>query len=198
MRETMSLHEIVLPETEPETEWILGRAVRKVSPRRRDAVLQRAIASALSAWAGPRAQVESEWRFRIAPPGQIRRPLVPDVALVWNARLRGLDEDDVEVPPFAPDVAVEIRSPARPRAHLEHKIGVYLAGGATLVIVVDPSARSAHLRDHQRTCVLSGDDVLAHPCLPGFAMPLPHIFAAAAVPRRRFRTGSRGRMKGRA
>ncbi len=40
MRELMSIHEIVLPETKPETEWILGRAVRKVSPFRTHALLQ--------------------------------------------------------------------------------------------------------------------------------------------------------------
>jgi hypothetical protein len=28
-------HEIVLPETQPETEWLCGRAVQKVSPRRK-------------------------------------------------------------------------------------------------------------------------------------------------------------------
>jgi hypothetical protein len=32
LRETMSLHEIVLPETKPETEWVRGRALQKVSP----------------------------------------------------------------------------------------------------------------------------------------------------------------------
>jgi hypothetical protein len=40
MREPMSIHEIVLPETKPETAWILGRAVRKVSPFRTHALLQ--------------------------------------------------------------------------------------------------------------------------------------------------------------
>jgi uncharacterized repeat protein (TIGR03803 family) len=30
----MPLHEIVLPETKPETEWVCGRALQKVSPQR--------------------------------------------------------------------------------------------------------------------------------------------------------------------
>jgi hypothetical protein len=29
----MGIHEIVLPETKPETEWVLGRALQKVSPK---------------------------------------------------------------------------------------------------------------------------------------------------------------------
>ncbi len=36
----MSLHEIVLPETKPETEWVRGRALQKVSPRYRHARCQ--------------------------------------------------------------------------------------------------------------------------------------------------------------
>jgi hypothetical protein len=76
----MSLHEIVLPETEPETEWILGRAVQKVSPFRTHARLQLTLGAALLAWAEGRGEVGSEWRFRVAPPGEVRRPLVPDVA----------------------------------------------------------------------------------------------------------------------
>ncbi len=179
----MSLHEIVLPETEPESEWILGRAVRKVSPRRRHAVLQWRLCAALAAWAGERAQVGSEWRFRIAPPGEIRRPLVPDVSLVWNERLRGLDDEDVELPPFAPDVAVEIRSPGDRVRHLEHKVGVYLAGGAQLVIVVDPSRRSASLHDARGTHVVHEGDDLRHDALPGLSLSLAELFAHAERPR---------------
>ncbi|MFY9630380.1 MAG: Uma2 family endonuclease, partial [Candidatus Cybelea sp.] len=71
-------------------------------------------------------EVGPEWRFRIAPPGEVRRPLVPDVAYVSNERLRPLNDEEVETPPLAPDVAVEILSPGDRRADLEDKIGVYL------------------------------------------------------------------------
>ena len=87
MRERMSIHEIVLAETKPETEWILGRPVRKVSPVRTHGILQRTIATAVAAWAADRGDVGTEWRFRPAPAGEIRRPLVPDVAYVSDARL---------------------------------------------------------------------------------------------------------------
>ncbi len=178
MREAMSLHEIVLPETKPETEWILGRAVRKVSPCRRHARLQTVLAAALSRWAAPYGEVGIEWRFRIAPRGEMRRPLVPDIAFVSDARMRALDDDEAELPPFAPDVAVEIRSPDDRRRHVEHKVAVYLAGGASLVIVVDPSERSVQLHDARGVHVLDEDDPLEHPALPGFTMPLRDLFAA--------------------
>ncbi len=82
MREPMSIHEIVLPITKPETEWILGRAVRKVSPRRTHALLQGEFSEHLAQWAKGRGDVGTQWRFRIAPPGEVRRPVVPDVAYV--------------------------------------------------------------------------------------------------------------------
>src|ERR1700676_1747248 len=124
MREPMSIHEIVLPDTEPETEWILGRAVRKVSPFRTHARLQAAFTAALLNWSGGRGEIGTEWRFRVAPPGEIRRPLGPDVAYVRCERLAGLEGHELEAPGFSPDVAVEIRSPADRTRRIKHKIGV--------------------------------------------------------------------------
>ncbi len=177
MREPMSIHEIVLPDTKPETEWILGRAVRKVSPFRTHGMLQGAMYAALAHWGAGRGDVATEWRFRPAPAGEIRRPLVPDVAYVSDARLAGLDGRDLEAPPFSPDVAVEIRSPDDRARNLEHKVAVYLATGSSLVIVVDPRDRSVRLHDARGVRVLHGDDVIVHPALPGFSIPLPTLFA---------------------
>jgi Uma2 family endonuclease len=177
MPEPMSLQEIVLPITKPETEWILGRAVRKVSPFRTHALLQTTMCIALAQWAKGRGEVGTEWRFRIAPPGEVRRPLVPDISYVADARLDGLEGLELELPPFAPDVAVEILAPSSRRLHLEHKIGVYLAGGSALVIVVDPPQRTVHLHDAGGVRTLRDDDVLAHDALPGFFLPLRDLFA---------------------
>jgi Uma2 family endonuclease len=177
MRERMSIHEIVLAQTKPETEWILGRPVRKVSPFRTHALLQATLSTAFAAWAAERGDVGTEWRFRPAPTGEIRRPLVPDVSYVSDARLAGLDGHDLEAPPFSPDVAVEIRSPEDRARNLEHKIAVYLATGSMLVIVVDPRDRSVRLHDARGIHVLHGDDVIEHPAIPGFSFTLPALFA---------------------
>jgi Uma2 family endonuclease len=178
----MSLHEIVLPETEPQTEWILGRAVQKVSPFRTHARLQLTLGAALLAWADGRGEVGSDWRFRVAPPGEVRRPLVPDLAYVSNARLTGLSGSDLELPPFAPAVAIEVLSPDDVAQHVAHKISVYLASGSELVIVVEPHDRSVRLHDRGGVRVLHGDDVLQHPALPGFALALPGLFRAIDPP----------------
>ena len=176
MRELMSLHEIVLPQTKPETEWILGRAVRKVSPFRTHALLQLLVGGALRSWAKGRGEVGSEWRFRPAPAGEIRRPLVPDIAYVSNARLDGLEGNDLETPPFSPDVAVEILSPDDRARDVEHKIAVYLDTGTALVIVIDPRERSVRLHDARGTRVLRGGDVITHAALPAFSLALPEMF----------------------
>jgi Uma2 family endonuclease len=179
----MSIHEIVLPETKPETEWILGRPVQKVSSFRTHALLRRVFGETLGRWAEGRGEVGTEWRFRIAPPDEIRRPLVPDVSYVSNERLRELEGFDLEAPPFAPNVAVEILSPGWNRRRLEHKIGVYLAGGSGLVIVVDPRARAAHLHDANGERVVRGDEAIEHGSLPGFSLGLPALFAVLERPR---------------
>ena len=183
MREPMSIHEIVLPDTKPETEWILGRAVQKVSPFRTHARLQMAFGAALLSWSEGRGEVGTEWRFRVAPPGEIRRPLAPDIAFVSSGRLAGLEGRELEAPAFSPDVAVEIRSPGDRARRIEHKIGVYLATGASLVIVVDPSDRTVRLHDGRGAHELCGDDVIRHPGLPGFSLPLTELFKAADPPR---------------
>jgi Uma2 family endonuclease len=179
----MSLHEIVTPFTKPETEWILGRAVRKVSPFRTHGRLQLALGAALAAWAYGRGEVATEWRFRIAPRGEIRRPLVPDISYVAYERLRDVDGYDLELPPFAPNVAVEILSPSSRRSHIDHKIDVCLAGGSELVIVVDPPPREARLYDAGGERVVRGDEAIEHAALPGFSLDLPARFAVLERPR---------------
>ncbi|HEY0614142.1 MAG TPA: Uma2 family endonuclease [Candidatus Elarobacter sp.] len=173
----MSIHEIVLPETKPETEWILGRAVQKASPYRSHARLQMTLASALERWEPGHGETGTEWRFRVAPPNEIRRPLVPDVAFISNERLRELDGYDLEVPPLAPDVAFEILSPGDRSRYVEHKIGVYLASGATLVAVIDPARRIVRMHDRSGVTTLREGDTLEHWALPGFALSLAELFA---------------------
>jgi len=172
----MPYHEIVLPETEPETEWVCGRPLQKVSPQRTHSWLQGALTVKLTHWATGRGKVGPEWRFRVAPPGEIRRPLVPDVAYVSNARLRALSDADLEVPPLAPDVAAEILSPDDRRADVEDKIRAYLKAGSSLVLVVDPEQRVVELHDPSRVVRLNEDGAIEHAALPGFFYSVRALF----------------------
>jgi Uma2 family endonuclease len=173
----MSIHEIVLPETKPETEWVRGRALQKVSPQRTHSRLQGALAMRLDRWAAGRGEVGPEWRFRVAPPGEVRRPLVADVAYASSERLRPLSDKEVEIPPLAPDVGVEILSRDDRRADLDDKIGVYFRAGSSLVIVVDPQQRAVELHDRAETARLDETGTIEHRVLPGFSYPVRELFA---------------------
>src|SRR5215467_11028342 len=147
------MREIVLPETKPALEWINGRVVQKVSPQRKHSLAQARFAAALLAWATERGcgDVGTEWEFRVAPPGEDRRPLVPDVAFLSFDRLPYDDEAAADIPRVAPNVAVEILSPGDRRADVDEKIRVYLAAGTEAIFLVNTERQRAHrLRSPRR------------------------------------------------
>jgi len=148
------LHEIVLPITKPETEWVRGRALQKMSPTYSHARLQGLLFTAFAAWAdaGEHGRVGVEWRFRIVPPGEAVRPLVPDVAfLAYDALAADAPDELVEVPLGAPTVAIEILSPDDRPAD-----------------VAEATGKRAYERG----------DVLTLDALPGLAVDLEALFAA--------------------
>lgn len=169
--------EIVLPETKPETEWVRGRPLQKVSPQRTHSMLQGELSTQLRRWAVGRGEAGPEWRFRVAPPGEMRRPLVPDIAYVSNERLRALSDEEIEIPPLAPDVAVEILSPGDRRVDLGDKIDVYLRAGTSLVIVIDPQRRAVELHDRDNVALLNESATIEHRALPKFSYPVSELFA---------------------
>ena len=176
----VSLHEIVLPETKPETEWVRGRALQKVSPTYDHAILQRLLSSALGDWAdaGGHGRVGPEWGFRVAPPGAVARPLVPDVGYLSYAVLpQDVDRDLLQVPLAAPTVAIEILSPDDRMPDVADKITTYLAAGTSAVVVVDPRTRTVAVHDEAGTRTLHTGDALTHPALPGFSLDLAAMFS---------------------
>jgi Uma2 family endonuclease len=178
----MSIHEIVLPETKPETEWVRGRALQKVSPTYDHGTLQMLLSFAFGGWArsGSHGRVASEWRFRVAPPGAVVRPLVPDVAfLAYDTLPADAARDDVQVPLGAPTVAVEILSPYDRRADVQDKIATYLAAGASAVVIVDPRRETMTVHDEEGARTLSAGDTLVHRSLPGFSLNVAELFAEA-------------------
>jgi Uma2 family endonuclease len=178
----MSIHEIVLPETKPETEWVRGRARQKVSPTYDHGALQAQLSMALWMWAeaGAHGRVASEWRFRVAPPGAVVRPLVPDVAyLSYKDVPADALREAVQVPLGAPTVAVEVLSPDDRAADVAHKITTYLSAGTAAVIVVDPHRETIAIHDREGTRIERAGDTLAHAALPGFALDVGALFARA-------------------
>ena len=177
--------EIVLPETKPETEWLRGRAVRKVSPQRDHGRLQAWWIRELGNWATERGEVSPEWRFRVAPPGEDIRPLVPDVAYLSYQRMGDATERELQAPLVPPNAAVEIRSPGDSRRDLEDKIATLLRAGTDVVIVVNSRTRTVIAWDAHVKRIFSGDETFEHAALPGFRFALPEMFRYLRIQRPR-------------
>ena len=170
--------EIKLPEAKPSFEWVNGRALQKVSPKRRHAVSQGRFFTALDQWAQrTKAGVTgTEWRFRLQPPGEDRRPLVPDVAFLSYERLPFERMQRIDEPTIAPDVAVEVRSPQDRQKDIDEKVRVYLACGASVIFLVDPLSRTVETRDARGRSRKQADDVIKHDALPGFRLNIKTLF----------------------
>ena len=122
--------------------------------------------------------VSTETGFLLArDPDTVR---APDVAFVSRAtieragRFRGYF-------PGAPDLAVEVLSPSERPADVHAKIGDYLAAGARLVWVIDPTRKQVRVHRSllqpsilDETEMLDGDEVL-----PGFRVQVARMFPEA-------------------
>lgn len=170
--------EIIVPQTEPATEWILGRAVRKVSAKRMHGFIQIWLGTRLQQWARGRGAVASEWQFRLAPPRELVRSFVPDIAYLSFERMGDATDEEIEAPLGAPSVAVEILSPEDKPQHVAHKVEVYLAAGTDAVLVVDPAAQTvvAYDADHART--FQRGKRFEHAALPEFGFDVAEMFDA--------------------
>ena len=80
----------------------------------------------------------------------------------------------------APDLVVEVLSESTARADLFHKRDAYRAAGVPEYWIVDPQQKTVTV--HRFTApdqplVLSGDEKLTTPLLPGFELPVSYIFS---------------------
>jgi Uma2 family endonuclease len=101
------------------------------------------------------------------------------VAYVANVRLAALDADAAEEPPFAPDIAVEIRSPGDRERNIQAKITLYLGAGAQFVLDVDPGSRRITAYESGDVQVFDAADTFAHRLAPGLVFDVDGLFAAA-------------------
>ena len=172
------MRDIILPEAKPALEWVNGRVLQKVTPRRRHALAQGRFVAALDAWAVARGCgiAGTEWEFRIEPPGEVRRPLVPDVAYLSYERVPFDRPDDADIPRVAPNAVVEILSPGDIQGDVEEKVRVYLACGTSVVFLVDTKAQTVTVRDGSPPVVLGRGQDVRHKSLVGFSMPARQLF----------------------
>jgi Uma2 family endonuclease len=179
----MPIDEIILPETKPETEWVRGRALQKVSPTYAHGRLQFSIIAAVQKWldTNRRGRVSLEWRFRVTHPGEITRPLVPDVGyLSYETIAANAPRELVAIPLAAPTVAFDVLSPDDKRKDVEHKTETYLRAGTSAVVIVDPSRTRITVHDAGGSRDLHTGDVFIHDAMPGFTLDVSDLFERAA------------------
>jgi Uma2 family endonuclease len=174
-----AVDEITLPEAKPALEWVRGRVLQKVSPRYRHARLQGLLWQALTNWAEGRGRVGTEWRFRVNPPGERIRPLVPDVAYLSYQRLDAEEDEAAQIPFGTPNAAVEILSPGDRKIDINDKIATYLRAGCDVVIVVDSGSETITSHDARAVLQFASGMSFAHPALEGFTLDVRALFEDA-------------------
>lgn len=95
--------------------------------------------------------------------------LAPDVSFLLNTNVRP-PEERRGFPPGAPDLAVEVLSPANSAAEMARKVDLYLRSGSKLVWLVDPENRSIVVYEggKQPRLLKEDDEIDAKPILPAF------------------------------
>lgn len=162
---------------EPELELLAGRALAKLSPSRTHGVIQLAVGNLLLARSRGRGCVATEWRFALNADGDPRTSLIPDVAFVSNERLALLGAEAREEPPFAPDIAVEVRSPDDRIADVEWKMNAYLAYGGVLALDVVPIDRIVRAYSHAGLAVFARGERFACAEVPWLTFQVAEVFA---------------------
>jgi len=168
----------MLDERKPYVELIDGVPVPKVSSKTRHSLLQLEFAVWLRTWAGERGIVGTEWRLWLVPTGERRSSLVPDVAYVAKERMAPLGRDAYEMPPFSPDVAVEIRSRGDRPGTIRRKVELYLAHGARLVLDIDPATRTIVAHDATSVRSFGDGDRFEHSAVAGLTFETGELFDA--------------------
>jgi Uma2 family endonuclease len=165
------------PFDEPEVEVLRGIEVPKVSPRRQHALLQGELWLLLRQWAGVQGDAGTEWRMRLSGASEnVETSLVPDVAYLASVDAAKLTDEELEEPPLAPTIAVEIRSPGDRSRNVTTKIRMYLAAGSRLVLDVDAARRAIVAHDATGERTYTDGMQFEHEGAPGLTFDITALF----------------------
>lgn len=162
----------------PYFELIDGIELQKTNGTYTHGRLQVECMTILHSWAAERGEVGIEWRFWLVPNGVRRTGLVPDIAYVSEGRMQTLEGDAIQMPPFAPDIVVEIRADEDRLRNLQRKIDLYFAHGSRLVLDVDPKTRIITAYDRSGTREFRTNQRFEHPEAPGLTFEVGALFAS--------------------
>lgn len=161
----------------PEIEYLDGVAYPKMSPKYDHGLVQGALIEVLRRVGRGYGTVIPELRCRIGSVDGTHTEFLPDVSFISVEQKAALSQADLQEPPFAPHVAVEVRSPSDRRGYRDGKIARYLATGSALVLDVDPTERAihAHTRNGMRT--YAEGERFAHDAVGWLSFDVAYIFA---------------------
>jgi Uma2 family endonuclease len=161
---------------QPAIERLDGRRYRKVSPRTSHARVQGLLVAIVERCGHDHGMAGTEWDFRIGAVDGTDSLLVPDAAFVSFERLDAVAPAEREELPIAPDIAIEVRSPANDAKFRANKIARFLACGSLLVLDVDPKARCivAHATSGVRS--YAAVDRFEHPAVPWLVFDVAEAF----------------------
>lgn len=118
----------------------------------------------------------AETGFRLTDdPDTVR---APDVAFVSRGRIEAVGEVEGYWP-GAPDLAVEVISPADSHVEVEEKVFDWLEAGTSMVLTINPRRRSVTVyRSLADITILTEKDVLdGGEVVPGFRLAVREVFA---------------------
>ena len=104
-----------------------------------------------------------------------RTTLRPDLAILFNEKLSGLDLDKLPVT-IPPDIVIEVISPSESAFRVERRISAYLRFGVQEVWIIYPQDRHIYLHTDSGVKRLVSGDTLESPLLPGWSVPVDQLF----------------------
>ena len=161
----------------PYIEFHAGRKLRKVSPSFGHGIVETTLSRIFFRCAGKRGAVLTECHFDMSIQLGAKTILVPHVAFVRKERLFGLSDDFLQIPAFAPDVAVEIRAPSDRPGEREWKIATYLEAESALVLDVALKERAIHAFTAAGSASFSRDETFAMEVAPWLRFDVAEAFA---------------------
>ena len=181
--------ELELPEPDDKLKMELDDGVLYIMPRprlRHQSAQNELIyyfRSHFRAFAEPPGEVYAD--FVVALPAELPRLFAPDLSIVLRGSEVVVNDRMIE---GAPDIVMEILSTDRNR-DLVRKRQVYATAGIPEYWIFDwlnDTALQLELRNGQyvERAVLTGDDTLTTPLLPGLAIPLADVFRHRSQPER--------------
>ncbi len=160
---------LLLPETEPGSEYIDGRIIQKPMPQGEHSAIQTELASAINAIVKPLRVARAFTELRCTFGG---RSLIPDIAVFrWERIPRKEDGGIANTFAIAPDWTIAILSPDQSQTRVTKNILHCLKQGAQMGWLIDPAEQSVLVYTPDQLTAIY-DEPQAKLPVPDFAITL--------------------------